>query len=364
MKQAGKVLPFLNQLLANSGGGPVVSYVWRSVQLLLDNSSHGSQDIDDELGLKPRLEDYLHFVCYDGCEFDRIPADDRPFVLRQCFHSDGMVCWYNFYKEYPKQLAQHPLLALKHLLNDHSAILTKNDEVIANIAPLSLQSFALFRAQVYLQQALGRCTLLSYHYHTYLHCQQELTRIYGIPPVLSPGFSEPSWTFLHCTWRLPSLWFETFFEEYVPFFVFNELICDKYEPWFLVYSLAVEFQFPIGIQWIIRTVIEDNYLNPVCYFRDQRYFLEHDHDRYILARRRWFYQPVLFDNLSQTFSVTFTNRHSAAWARISEILLRVLFPPALSRTNTWVFKMLLRLNWKLVKSPLKNILGPPQRLKL
>ena len=59
----------------------------------------------------------------------------------------------------------------------------------------------------------------------------------------------------------------------------------------------------------------------------------------ILTRRRGFYQPVLFDNLSEIFSVTFTNCHSAAWAQISEILLRVLFLPTLSATNTWVFNM-------------------------
>ena len=97
-------LAFLYQLLTNTGGGPAVFYVRRLVRLLLDLPSNDSRDIDDELGLKPRLEDYLHFVCYDGRECDRIPAVDRPFVLRRYFqyrNLKGLVCWYNYYNDYP-----------------------------------------------------------------------------------------------------------------------------------------------------------------------------------------------------------------------------------------------------------------------
>jgi len=174
-------------LLANTGGGPVVSYVRRLVRLSLDLPLYGSRDIDDERGLKPRLEDYLHFVCYDGCECDRIPAVDRPFVLRKYFqyrNSEGLVCWYNYYNDYHRKLDQYPFWAVDdYLLDDYSAIVTTNDKV--KLAPLCLQSYALVRAQVYLQQALGRCHLRSYHYHTYLYCQHELARIYGIPPDFS-----------------------------------------------------------------------------------------------------------------------------------------------------------------------------------
>ena len=171
----------------------------------------------------------LHFVCHQGCECDRIPAVDRQFVLRKCFqyrHSQGLVCWYNYYNDYPRQLDQYPLLALNdYLLEDYSAILTKNDK--AKLALLSLQSFALFRAQVYLQQALGRCKLLSYHYHTYLHCQQELARIYGIPPVFSclllPSLAEPSYIALDGYLRFG---LKPFFRRVHSIFLFLVCLCQ------------------------------------------------------------------------------------------------------------------------------------------
>jgi len=68
-----------------------------------------------------------------------------------------------------------------------------------------------------------------------------------------PSLAEPSYIALDGYLRFG---LKPFFEEYVPFFfVFNELLCDKYELWFLVYRFAVQFQFPIGIQSTILTVI-------------------------------------------------------------------------------------------------------------
>jgi len=287
-------LAFLYQLLANTGGGPVVSYVRRLVRLLLDLPLNDSRDIDDELGLKPRLEDYLHFVCYDGCECDRIPAVDRPFVLRRYFqyrNLKGLVCWYNYYNDYPRQLDQYPFLAVDdYLLDDYSAIVRNN--VTVKLAPLSLQSYALVRAQVYLQQALGRCHLLSYHYHTHLYCQYELARIYGIPPDFSclvlPSLAEPSYIALDGYLRFG---LKPFFEEYVPFFVSNGTFFDKCRLWVLIYRLAVDFQFPIGPHSTILAVIEDNYLTPARYTYD-RFDQLCRHYRYVQSRRARFLQPV------------------------------------------------------------------------
>jgi len=285
-------LAFLYQLLTNTGGGPVVSHVRRLVRILLDLPLNDSRDIDDELGLKPRLEDYLHFVCYDGCECDRIPAVDRPFVLRKYFqyrNLKGLVCWYNYNNDYPRQLDQYPFLAVDdYLLDDYSAIV--RNEV--KLAPLSLQSYALVRAQVYLQQALGRCHLLSYHYHTYLYCQHELARIYGIPPDLSclilPSLAEPSYIALD---GYLCFGFKTFFEEYIPFFVSNGTFSDKCTFWVLIYRLVVDFQFPIGPYSTILSVIEDNYLTP-AHYACQRYNQICSHYRYVESRRAHFLQPV------------------------------------------------------------------------
>ena len=288
-------MAFLYHLLANTGGGPEVSYVRRLVRLLLDLPLDGSRDIDDEFALKPRLDDYLHFVCYDGCECDRIPAVHRPFVLRQYFqyrNLKGLINWHrpDDDNSSPKQLDQYPFLAVdNYLLDDYRVIVTNNVQQV-QLAPLSLQSYALVRAQIYLQQALGRCHLISYHYHTYLHFQHELARIYGIPPDFSclilPSLAEPSYIAFDGYIRFG---FKTLFEEYIPFFVSNGIFVDKCGLWVSIYKLAVDFQFPICST--ILSVIEENYLIPT---RFHRYRLKQicSHSRYVESRRERFFQPA------------------------------------------------------------------------